>query len=76
MMEQEGTSAGENIDYNNTDYEGNIPYAEGSHTGIEPTILTIDNDGTHRYFDMQGRMLNVKPGKGLYIKNGKKFINR
>ena len=35
-----------------------------------------DNDGTHRYFDMQGRMLNVKPGKELYIKNGKKFINR
>ena len=44
-------------------------------TGINPIIKTIEADGTSRYFDLQGRMLNGKPDKGLYIKNGKKFVN-
>jgi hypothetical protein len=34
-------------------------------TGIEATFRTIDTDGTNRYFDLQGRMLNGKPEKGL-----------
>lgn len=37
------------------------------------TIHTIDQDGTHRYYDMQGRLLNEKPDKGIYIINGKKY---
>ena len=37
------------------------------------TIHTIDQDGTHRYYDMQGRLLNGKPNKGIYIINGKKY---
>lgn len=45
-------------------------------TGIAPTIHTIDNDGTHNYFDLQGRRLNGKPEKGIYIENGKKHIAR
>jgi hypothetical protein len=40
------------------------------------TFRTIDADGTSRYFDMQGRMLNAKPEKGLYIENGKKMLTR
>ena len=76
MIEEEGTSAGENIDYNNTGYEGNIPFTDGDATAIEPTIVTIDADGTCRYFDLQGRLLEGKPDKGLYIKNGKKVANR
>ena len=44
-------------------------------TGINPIIKTIEADGTSRYFDLQGRMLNGKPDKGLYIKNGRKFVN-
>ena len=45
-------------------------------TGIRPVIHTIDNDGTHRYFDLQGRQLPGKPnGKAVYIDNGKKVIN-
>jgi len=35
----------------------------------------IDTDGTSLYFDLQGRMLNGKPVKGLYIMNGKKVIS-
>ena len=41
-----------------------------------PVIHTIDHDGTHNYFDMQGRQLNGKPDKGIYIENGKKYIAR
>lgn len=49
-------------------------FQAGSTTGIKPTIRTIDTDGTRRYFDLQGRQLNVLPGKGVYIENGKKYI--
>ena len=45
-------------------------------TGIQPTLRTIDADGTSRYFDLQGRMLNGKPEKGLYIEDGKKILVR
>lgn len=45
-------------------------------TGIKPTIQTIDRDGTRRYFDLQGRQLNDKRVKGIYIENGKKYIAR
>ena len=41
-------------------------------TGIT-TIRTIESDGTSRYFDLQGRQLNGKPDKGVYIVNGKKY---
>ena len=35
----------------------------------------INRDGTHRYFDLQGRQLSGKPTrKGVYIYNGKKVI--
>jgi hypothetical protein len=47
----------------------------GDPTAI-PLIHTIDNDGTHNYFDLQGRRLNGKPDKGIYIENGKKYIAR
>ena len=43
-------------------------------TGINPVIRTIDNDGTHQYYDLSGRKLNSKPQKGIYIDNGKKRV--
>ena len=45
-------------------------------TGIQPTIRAVDADGTSLYFDLQGRLLNRKPGRGLFIGNGKKIISR
>ena len=39
-------------------------------------IRTIDADGTEHYYDMNGRQLNGKPQKGMYIYQGKKFINK
>lgn len=39
-------------------------------------IHTIDADGTHRYFDLQGRPLNGKPNKGIYIYNGNVYMNK
>ena len=41
-------------------------------TGIA-TIRTIEADGSSRYYDLQGRQLNGKPDKGVYILNGKKY---
>ena len=57
-------------------YEADIPTPESISVGIQPTIITIDSDGTSRYFDLQGRMLNGKPDKGLFIENGKKTVNK
>lgn len=51
-------------------------FQAGSTTGIKPTIRTINRDGTENYFDLQGRRLNGKPEKGIYIENGKKHIAR
>jgi len=75
MTNQQGSSSGESINYDNLDYEGNIPL-NGAPTGIQPTIRAINGDGTSLYFDLQGRLLNGKSDKRLIIKNGKKVINR
>ena len=54
-------------------YNADIPTPTATPTDIQPTIKTIEADGTSRYFDLQGRMLDGKPDKGLYIENGKKI---
>ena len=41
------------------------------------TIETIDEDGTHRYYDLNGRELPGKPAqRGIYIMDGKKVITK
>jgi hypothetical protein len=46
-------------------------------TGIDsPVIHTIDSDGTHRYYDLQGRQLNDRPRKGIFVEEGKKYLNK
>ena len=45
-------------------------------TSIKPVIHTIDNDGTHHYYDLSGRKLSGKPQRGIYIDNGKKRISK
>lgn len=77
MMEklnQQSTNAGENGTNEEMDYEGDIPFTASAPSGIQPTIRTIDANGTSRYFDLQGRMLNGKPDKGIFIENGKKIV--
>lgn len=81
--DQQGTSSGEDVSFDNMRFEGVIPYIKRVPTGIQPTIVAIEADGTCRYFDLQGRLLNGKPDKGLYIKSltegrlqGKKVFNR
>lgn len=76
MGNQPESAAGESITYDNLSYEANIPYIDDASTGIEPTIRTIDTDGTSRYFDLQGRLLKEKPQKGIYIENGMKRISK
>ena len=74
VSDQQGTSTGENVNYDNLDYEGNIPYIDGATTDIQPTIVAIEDDGTCRYFDLQGRQITTPAAKGVFIENGKKFI--
>lgn len=38
------------------------------------SILTIDNDGTERWYDLNGRELPGKPQRGIYIHNGQKHL--
>ncbi len=33
-------------------------------------------DGTERIYDLSGRPLKSQPSKGVYIKNGKKYVNK
>ena len=73
------TQAGDEPDYLQTqfpagDFDSDLPDDYGDTTGINPVIHTIDRDGTHRYFDLQGRLLPGPPAKGVYIQNGKKTV--
>ena len=54
----------------------NMVIDDGEATTIDAVIRTIDADGTEHYYDMNGRQLNGKPQKGMYIHNGKKYINK
>ena len=42
--------------------------------GIDTPVIRNFNDGTHRYFDLQGRQLTAPAAKGVYIDNGKKVV--
>ncbi len=73
---EDGDGIGEVAEISGLLYVGDVFGNGNGTTDIAPTIHTIDNDGTHNYFDLQGRRLNGKPEKGIYIKNGKKHIAR
>lgn len=73
---EDGNGVGEVAEISGLLYSGDLLGNGNGTTGIAPTIHTIDNDGTHNYFDLQGRRLNGKPEKGIYIKDGKKHIAR
>lgn len=75
-VDQQGTSTGENVSFDDLIYDPVIPYIEDTTVGIEPTIIAIDGDGTSRYFDLQGRQLNGNPRTGIYIQNGKKYSKK
>ena len=40
------------------------------------SVETIDADGAEHYYDINGHQLNGKPQKGIYIHQGKKYINK
>ena len=74
MQSTEGNQAEKVADMPNLLFSGDLTFGGSEVTGIQPTIQTIDADGTRRYFDLQGRQLNEQPKKGVYIMNGKKYI--
>ena len=58
------------VDFPSNSFEGDTDIPD------EPTGIMhiIRDDGTHQYFDLQGRKLQGPPAKGVYIHNGKKQI--
>ena len=74
MFSNAGVSGGSLPDVINMFFDADIATPSSHPTGIEPTIQTIEADGTSRYFDLQGRMLNGKPLNGIFIYQGKKII--
>ena len=75
FYQQDGDGNGEVTEMSGVYYIGDV---NGSETNgiVAPTIHTIDRDGTHNYYDIQGRRLNDKPRHGVYIQNGKKYVAR
>ena len=74
VYQENGEEDTETQDFPAGSFEGDNDYTDET-TGIG-TIHTIDSDGTHRYYDMQGRQLRQRPAKGLYIENGKIQFNK
>ena len=56
-------------------FSGSYTPDEGSGTtAIEPVVRTIDRNGAQHVFDLSGRRIDGTQ-KGIYIQNGKKYIN-
>ena len=55
-------------------YEGDSDFSGYDDTVGMPFIHTISADGTHRYYDLQGRPLKSRPTRGVYIDNGQKVM--
>jgi hypothetical protein len=70
----EGVSGGSVSGSSNMLYVADIPTPSSITDIAAPTIQTIEADGSSRYFDLQGRMLNGKPDKGVYIFGGRKVM--
>jgi hypothetical protein len=50
-----------------------VPY--NTITGMNPSALTTSTPSNPQYvFDLNGRQLNTKSSKGIYIQNGKKVV--
>ena len=47
-----------------------VTWAEFTATGIDAPLTT----STSTLYDLQGRKIEAKPGKGIYIKDGKKYM--
>ncbi len=47
---------------------------DGTSTGMK--VTKVERQQTESVYDLQGRRINGKPAKGIYIIGGKKFILR
>ena len=70
----ESVSGGSTYDSLNMIYVADIPTPSSITDIAATTIQTIETDGTSRYFDLQGRILNGKPDKGVYIVGDRKVL--
>lgn len=58
------------LDFPSNSFEGDTDIPDDP-SGI---MHIIREDGTHQYFDLQGRKIQSPPAKGVYIHNGKTLI--
>ena len=65
---------GEVEEFPSADFEND--FFSGDETTISPIIRTIEADGSSRYFDLQGRQLTAPAAKCIYIRDGKKVMNK
>ena len=49
--------------------------SDGDATGID-SIRTTDNDGTERWYDLNGHRISAPQKKGMYIHNGRKEVRK
>lgn len=54
--------------------EGDIGKPAVDYTNVEAPHATRQSSQTLGLFDLQGRRLNALPAKGLYVKDGKKYV--
>ena len=57
----------------NTVYETDVKVIDGTELGVN-VIRKSNNILVPSFHDLQGRRLNAKPEKGIYIQNGKKYV--
>ena len=72
----EAGDEGDDIGWETLPDEYDCDIHDDSGTDIKPVIHTIDDNNTHRYYDLQGRQLPRKPQRGIYIDNGVKLISK
>ena len=54
--------------------EGVLFYGNPIPESIMMLNMSPSDNSNSQYFDLQGRRLNGKPAKGMYIQNGKKYV--
>ena len=60
------------LDFKNGGYYNEAGALQGQVTGVEAVRVAQSDNAV--WYDLSGRRINGKPGKGVYIVNGKKYV--
>ena len=76
IYSESGEEVGRMTNFPTDSFDSDLLDYDDESSGVSPVIHTIDHDGTHRYYNMQGVLLPGRPSNGMYISNGKKIISK